>query len=136
MRDHSDRLVTDYLAEVARATAGLPPARRSELLSDLREHIDVERAELPAETEAQVRSILDRLGEPDLIAAEAGADVPSGTPVPADAPPTAARSWRTAVVVTVAIATAVLLVLCFVGAFFVTRASTDSPPAPIRTTTG
>jgi uncharacterized membrane protein len=75
MTEQTDRLVTDYLAQVDRASAGLPPARRTELVGDLRGHIEVERSELPAEKAAQVRSILERLGEPEIIAAEAGSDV-------------------------------------------------------------
>lgn len=72
----TERLVEDYLAAVARACAGLSPAIRMELLADLREHIAVARAELPEQTEAAIHGILDRLGEPAVIAAEARASAP------------------------------------------------------------
>jgi uncharacterized membrane protein len=45
--------------------------RREELLSDLREHISAARARLDQPSEADVRAILERLGDPTAIAAEA-----------------------------------------------------------------
>jgi hypothetical protein len=72
----TERLVEDYLTAVARACAGLPTPVRVELLADLREHITVAKAELPEQTEAAVRVILARLGDPAAIAAEARASVP------------------------------------------------------------
>lgn len=68
MTDRIDSLVADYLARVSRATAGLAADRRDELVRDLREHIETSRADLPAETEAEVRGILERLGDPAVIA--------------------------------------------------------------------
>jgi ABC-type transporter Mla subunit MlaD len=80
--DPLDRLVEDYLAEVARATAGLPAARREDLIADLREHITVARADLDPPTQAGIRTILDRLGEPAAIAEEArlGESVSAASP--------------------------------------------------------
>ena len=72
----ADRLVEEYLGEVAHACAGLPALHRMDLMADLREHIAVARAELPAQSEAAVRGILHRLGEPAVIAAEARAAAP------------------------------------------------------------
>jgi uncharacterized membrane protein len=74
MTERIDSQVAEYLAQVSRATTGLPPQRRDELLRDLREHIESDRAELPSETEAQVREILERLGDPDVIARAAAED--------------------------------------------------------------
>ncbi len=71
-----DRLVEEYLGDVARACAGLPTLHRMDLMADLREHIAVARADLPAQTETAVRGILHRLGEPVAIAAEARASAP------------------------------------------------------------
>ncbi|HEV8557047.1 MAG TPA: hypothetical protein VGR06_11705 [Actinophytocola sp.] len=68
-----DKLVEDYLGAVSYActTAGVPPDRRDDLVADLREHIAAARAVLYQQTEAAVRTIIDRLGEPAAIAAEA-----------------------------------------------------------------
>src|SRR5262249_4978318 len=69
--DQLDRLVEDYLGAVSYACRDLPPERRNDLVGDLREHIAAARAVLYQPTEAAVRTILDRLGEPATIAAEA-----------------------------------------------------------------
>jgi hypothetical protein len=72
-----DRLVDEWLDRVERAAADLPPDQRGELLADLREHIAVARADLSPETEAGVRTILERLGDPAMIAEEARHGEPS-----------------------------------------------------------
>lgn len=78
-----DQLVERWLAGVERAAADLPADQRAELVADLREHITVARGDLSPETEAGVRTILERLGDPAVIAAEARGDRPaSGTPAP------------------------------------------------------
>jgi uncharacterized membrane protein len=69
--DRLDRLVEDYLGAVSYACRDLPPDRRDDLVSDLREHIAAGRTVLYQPTEAAIRTILDRLGEPTAIAAEA-----------------------------------------------------------------
>lgn len=69
--DQLDRLVEDYLGAVSYACRDLPPERRDDLVGDLREHIAAARSVLYQPTEAAVRTILDRLGEPATIAAEA-----------------------------------------------------------------
>jgi hypothetical protein len=84
-----DELVAAYLNRVRAAAAGLDPGRREELIEDLREHIATARAELSPETEAGVRTLLERLGDPAAIAAEASAGEPS-VPPPTAGPPGAA----------------------------------------------
>ena len=74
----TDRLVEDYLGAVSYACRDLPPDRRDDLLADLREHIEAARAVLHEPTEAAIRTILDRLGEPSVIAAEARLGEPLG----------------------------------------------------------
>ena len=69
--DRLDQLVEDYLGAVSYACRDLPPERRDDLVGDLREHIAAARAVLYQPTEAAVRTILDRLGEPSAIAEEA-----------------------------------------------------------------
>jgi len=80
-----EALVGDYFTRLRRALAPLPRSRRNQLLDDVREHVTLARAGLTEESEASVREILDHLGPPDVIAAEAIA-----------ASPPAYRRWRAA----------------------------------------
>ncbi|WP_170177764.1 HAAS signaling domain-containing protein [Thermomonospora umbrina] len=73
----TDALIDDYLDRLARAAAGLPGSRRAELTAEIREHIEVALAEGPDRDEAAVRTLLDRLGDPEDIAREAGAPAPA-----------------------------------------------------------
>jgi hypothetical protein len=69
----ADQLVAGYLARLQAALRDLPAARRDELLEQVSEHIATARAELGAQaSEAEIRMLLDRLGDPAAIAAEAG----------------------------------------------------------------
>ncbi len=68
----ADELVARYLAQLQTALRDLPPGRREELLDEVSEHIAAARAELgPQPTEAQIRALLERVGDPAAIAAEA-----------------------------------------------------------------
>jgi uncharacterized membrane protein len=63
-------LVHDYLGRLHAAGWGLPPARRDELVAEVREHIDEAlRAQRQAgqHGEAVVRNVLERLGPPEEI---------------------------------------------------------------------
>jgi hypothetical protein len=84
--DRLDRLVDDYLGAVSYACADLDPQRRDELIEELREHISAARGALYEQTEAAVRTILDRLGEPAAIAAEARLGEPGLSDPPAASP--------------------------------------------------
>jgi hypothetical protein len=70
------------------------PQRRDELIEELREHIAAARGALYEQTEAAVRTILDRLGEPAAIAAEARLGEPGEPVSPVVAQPREARRWR------------------------------------------
>ena len=72
MTTHSNQLVADYLRQLERASASLPRARRSELLAEIREHIDDALREAGAADEVAVRNVLERLGSPEEIVAAAG----------------------------------------------------------------
>ncbi|GIH16506.1 HAAS signaling domain-containing protein [Rugosimonospora africana] len=61
-----DQLVRDYLAAVDRALVGLPGERRRTVLDDLRERIAAEHTA----SGATMPAVLDRLGDPDSVAAE------------------------------------------------------------------
>ena len=66
------RTTTDrYLRELDDELRDLPPARRRELLEEIREHIDNALVSGAAAGEADVRNVLERLGDPADIAEEA-----------------------------------------------------------------
>jgi len=83
----TDRLVDDYLTRLADAAVGLPPDRRSELVSEIREHITASLSGGTGTDESSVRTMLDRLGEPDDIVAAAMDIDPPGHPVYPQDPP-------------------------------------------------
>jgi uncharacterized membrane protein len=123
-----DALVDNYLRAVSQAMAGVPAYRRDELLQDLREHIAAGRAEFgDDETEAQVRSLLDQLGDPAEVADEARIDAPfepldrpfdRTAPRPAAPPLQLQPSKRVGAAVWVLIALGLCAMLC-VGALLV-----------------
>jgi hypothetical protein len=71
MSTQADKLVADYLKRLNAELRGLPRARRRELMEEISEHIAAARAEFDSENEARIRTLLDQLGEPGDIAAEA-----------------------------------------------------------------
>lgn len=77
-----NRLVADYLARLESASAALPQERRDELLEEIGAHIATARAAGAAADEAAVRTVLERLGEPEVIAAAALDDSPATPPRP------------------------------------------------------
>ena len=68
---HADQIISGYLARLEQALATLPPARRAELVDDVRSHIAEARRALGEETDADLLNILDKLGDPADIAADA-----------------------------------------------------------------
>jgi uncharacterized membrane protein len=71
MNSTADQLVDDYLKRLRKELAGLPRERRRELEQEISEHIAEARAALSAQNEAEIRTLLDRTGDPADIAAEA-----------------------------------------------------------------
>jgi uncharacterized membrane protein len=71
MKSKADKLVDDYLDRLNRELTGFPRARRRELVEEISGHIAEARADLETENEAAIRTLLDRLGDPADIAAEA-----------------------------------------------------------------
>jgi len=64
-------LARDYLKRLKKAAAVLPRGRRGELIAEIESHLS---EALPAgASEAEARNVLERLGEPAEIVAEAGA---------------------------------------------------------------
>jgi hypothetical protein len=66
-----DTLVDRYLTDLAAELRDLPANRRRELLDEISQHIAEARATLDADNEAAIRTVLERLGDPADIAAEA-----------------------------------------------------------------
>jgi hypothetical protein len=67
------REVDAYLERLRRSLAGLPEDRRAEIVAEIEGHISEALAERPDATDAVVRSVLERVGDPADIAAEARA---------------------------------------------------------------
>src|SRR6202165_1374513 len=70
---HGDSMIEGYLARL-NAAAGLgdlPKGAREELVDDMRSHITEARAREPEQTDATILNILDRLGEPGVVVADA-----------------------------------------------------------------
>jgi hypothetical protein len=71
MTTRVDTLVDRYLTDLEAELRGLPATRRRELLDEVSHHIAEALATLEAEDEAALRTVLERLGDPADIAAEA-----------------------------------------------------------------
>jgi hypothetical protein len=72
----ADKLVRSYLAQLDAALQGVDASRREEILAEVRGHIEEGRTGLDPDDAASVRTLLDRVGDPAAIAAEAGAPSP------------------------------------------------------------
>jgi hypothetical protein len=72
----ADKLVWRYLAQLDAALRGVDASRREEIVADVRGHIEEGRSGLDPGDAASVRALLDRVGDPAAIAAEAGAPPP------------------------------------------------------------
>jgi hypothetical protein len=72
-----DALVNDYLHRLDSALRPLPGNRRQQLLAEVTEHLTEGRAQLPNQSEAAIRELLDRVGQPEDIAEAAMPDGPS-----------------------------------------------------------
>jgi hypothetical protein len=66
-----DTLVDRYLRDLAAELRDLPDDRGREILDEVSRHIAEARATLDAESEPAIRTVLERLGDPADIAAEA-----------------------------------------------------------------
>jgi uncharacterized membrane protein len=67
----TDELVTSYLDRLEVELSDLPRPRRDELVQEITEHIHEARSALSAQSESEIRTLLDRVGNPADIAAEA-----------------------------------------------------------------
>ena len=72
MNAATNPLVTRYLRELERALSDLPRPRRREIVEEIREHIgEAATAGSSEPNEAELRTILDQVGDPESIATEA-----------------------------------------------------------------
>jgi uncharacterized membrane protein len=71
MTTKADTFVQLYLRRLEDKLRDLPGDRRREIVEEIREHIDEARSALGSGSEAQIRDLLDRMGDPADIAAEA-----------------------------------------------------------------
>src|SRR5207244_13230219 len=71
MSPTADELVDDYLRRLDDELTGLPRARRQEVVREISEHIAEARADAGTQSEAEIRTVLDRVGAPGDIADEA-----------------------------------------------------------------
>jgi len=88
---HPQSLVEDYLARLDAAAAGLPDDRRAELVEGITEHLESARAAGAAADDAAVRTLLERLGDPEEIVAAAWDAPDPDTSRPA---PAARMTWQ------------------------------------------
>jgi hypothetical protein len=68
---HADQLIDGYIARLSAAAGDLPKNARQELIDDMRAHIVEARSREAEETDATILNILDRLGEPAAVVADA-----------------------------------------------------------------
>jgi uncharacterized membrane protein len=71
MNSQANKLVETYLKRLNSELRDLPRARRRELVEEIAEHISEARSDLEVEDEAAIRTLLDRIGAPEDIAADA-----------------------------------------------------------------
>jgi len=72
----ADRLIATYLGQLRGELRKVPQPRRRQILDEVSAHIAEARATVGIEDEVSIRSMLDRVGDPAAIAAEAGAGEP------------------------------------------------------------
>jgi hypothetical protein len=68
---HAAQLVDEYLQRLERELTDLSPDSRDEIIDEIRRHIAEERGGLADESDATLMNLLERLGDPGDIAAEA-----------------------------------------------------------------
>ena len=68
---HADTILGGYRRRLDEELQQLPRSRREEIIAEVEAHIRDARAAYPAETDADLLNLLDRLGDPGIIGAEA-----------------------------------------------------------------
>jgi len=78
----ASQLIDAYLRRLEKELADLPTAKRHEIVDEIRSHIAGERSAMVDETDANLMNLLDRLGDPAEIAAEARSGAERRRPAP------------------------------------------------------
>lgn len=86
----TDALVHEYMTRLEAAAAALPAGRRTDLVAEVREHIDSALAAAGNTDEVTVRNVLERLGTPEEIVAGEAANLPAAAGSAAEP---VRRSW-------------------------------------------
>lgn len=68
---HADTILGGYRRRLEEELQQLPRSRREEIIAEFEAHIRDARAAYPAETDADLLNLLDRLGDPGIIGADA-----------------------------------------------------------------
>lgn len=100
MTEHATHpLVEAYLNDLEALLTGLGPGERAEVLSGVREHIEVALVGGPQPGAREVQTVLAELGPPEAVADEAYAGFPAaGPPAPPLRRPALERAWVPAAV--------------------------------------
>jgi hypothetical protein len=117
------REVGEYLRRLRRLMSDIPEERRDEILSEIEEHIDERLSEPPGAGNAEVRNVLERLGDPEDIAAEAR----ERFGVKTSAPQKMSKGAKRAIVIAVAVLIGIPLVLVVLGALTVSERPFGGP---------
>jgi hypothetical protein len=117
---NGEALVHDYLGRLDAAAWPLPPGRRTELRTEVAEHIETALAEAGSRDEVTIRNVLERLGAPEEIVSVEVDPVSAGTgraavPAPALAPPAPGRAWGAIEILAILFLTVGAIVLPIIG---------------------
>jgi hypothetical protein len=117
MSTRADALINEYLDRLEEELADFPSTRRRELVQEISAHIAEARASLENEDEASIRNLLDRMGDPADIAAEAaGPPAAEAPPPPPQQAKTRGSGWDVAALVMLLVGGLILPVVgWFVG---------------------
>jgi Protein of unknown function (DUF1700) len=106
------REVGEYLRRLQRLMSDVPDERRDEILYEIEEHINERLSTLPHAGGAEVRNVLERLGDPEDIAADARERFGVTTP----GPQKMSKGTRRIIALVVALLIGIPLVLIVLGA--------------------
>jgi hypothetical protein len=123
-----DRIVEEYLRQLDAALKRLPEERRQHLVDEVRSHIAEGRALIHEPTEADIRTLLERLGAPEEIARESLITVRATEPAPR-------RLWLPAGIAASLVAAGLAIGLAVGLGGGAPSSRTVRPPAPTTTTT-
>lgn len=110
MMDTTHPLITDYLDRLRRAAVGLPETDARELAADIEEHFRAA-TDGRAISEAEVRTLIDRLGPPEDLVAAAAPPTTAPTTEPAAQP---RREWEATTVAMLLAAEVLILTILLI----------------------